>query len=553
MNKRLMMWVLLVILTTSAPLAASAQALDILISGGSVYKHPAGTVVGIKQGKIAYLGSMANAKPLIGEDTQHIRAHGRALYPGFIELHGHLLDNVVFSRFACLLEPEKGDLGREVCREVVDKLEEGQWLIGHGAGLLFKDLSPYSPRQWLDRYFPDVPVVIAEPHSSLVWANTKAFELMMINNYSIDPVGGKILRDHNNEPTGVMLGAMAELTMEQAWRSHRVHLCGLIEEYVMSVVPLESNGVTTLGDAGNFWLYGGINFWKHLDDEGVLKIRVSVRPRLSPYKAINEQLEGLRLIFRNDLTSRLIINQVSVQVDGNYGLKTARVSGRYLPPYLNGEASGLFYFSPTELNAWLLRLSEIGYGAFFHAEGDEAIKAVLYSLENVRNMNNDSRYTLSNMKFIHPDFERMLVRLDVATTFYEAEHHEIPVIRDNLIEQGLRPVSLRRLHAAGVSVSLSSESYGNGQVMPLRRISEAMLDNQLGIASVSKAIDSYTIEPAKALGIDAITGSIVLGKSADLILLEQDLSKLAVEDIASVKVLMTMLQGEITYRDENQG
>ena len=67
------------------------------------------------------------------------------------------------------------------------------------------------------------------------------------------------------------------------------------------------------------------------------------------------------------------------------------------------------------------------------------------------------------------------------------------------------------------------------------------------VNDIHKAIESYTIEPAKSLGIESVTGSIVIGKSADIVIVDKDLTTLSAAQIAKSTVLLTMLQGEITF------
>ena len=78
-------------------------------------------------------------------------------------------------------------------------------------------------------------------------------------------------------------------------------------------------------------------------------------------------------------------------------------------------------------------------------------------------------------------------------------------------------------------------------------ISNALSIDDKGLSDVYAPIDAYTIKPAKALGLDKITGSIEVGKSADMVLLDEDITKMSADEIPNAKVLVTVLQGEIVY------
>lgn len=529
------------------------ETLDMLITGGKVYKQAPGTVVGISDGKISYLGPMIGAEPMVTKQTRIVDAEKSGVYPGFIELHTHYLDTVAFTHIACEINPEAGDAGTQACKKVARRLKPNQWLVGFSAGLFDKPLKQQSPREWLDTHFPDVPTVVIEPHASLVWVNSKGLDEMLVTRHGLDPIGGKILRGGDQQPTGVILGSVAEVVMEKALESHRATLTQLYSQVAKTASCFERHGVTSLGDAGSLWFYGGIDFWQQLARDNRLNVRVSVRPKLSPYKGVNAQLEGLKELYRNDLSDRLLINQVKLHVDGQYHLGTARLSVPYSEPSIDSEPYGLFFFSPTELNTWLMRLNEIGYGAYIHAQGDEAIKAALYSIQNVRRENDDSRFTLSNMRFIHEPLYKLLHDLDVTANFYllnpEFSRQQPP---SHILDKK-EAVSISELLKHKVSVALGSAGLYTNKVVPLARISESLQKPEIGIDDIYQAIDSYTIEPAKALGIESITGSLVVGKSADLVIINQDLTAIPAEKIAQAKVMMTVLQGQVTFERGNAG
>lgn len=105
---------------------------------------------------------------------------------------------------------------------------------------------------------------------------------------------------------------------------------------------------------------------------------------------------------------------------------------------------------------------------------------------------------------------------------------------------------LGRIWKTGANVSLSSD-WDVNELNPLVTISNALSIEEKGLSDIYAAIDAYTIKPAKALGLDNITGSIEVGKSADMVLLNEDITKMSVDKIPNAKVLVTVLQGEVVY------
>jgi len=66
--------------------------------------------------------------------------------------------------------------------------------------------------------------------------------------------------------------------------------------------------------------------------------------------------------------------------------------------------------------------------------------------------------------------------------------------------------------------------------------------------SVADALRIYTFEGARALRLESVTGSVQPGKSADLIVLNQNLFEIPVETISDTQVDLTWFQGQLVYR-----
>ncbi|MGF1702261.1 amidohydrolase family protein [Photobacterium makurazakiensis] len=545
-----------VVLSLYLSVAKAAIYFDTLITNGQVYRSPANTVIGINNGVISFLGKLTEARSFITSNTEIIDVEGAAIYPGFIELHAHVFDNIMFSHSTCRVVLEDAAIGLAKCMDQTKQWPNERWVLGYSNDLLTRSFPMATPRDWLDHYFPDRPVVVSKPHSSIVWLNSRAMDEVKITRYSANPLGGRIIRDDNDRPNGVLIGSIAEKALIKAVGSHPIVMPSLMERYQSKIASFHRQGITSLAEGGSLWRMGSIDFWNKMHETGQLKIRVSVRPRLSPFGGVNEQLSQLKAIFRNDFGSSLIINQVKIAVDGQYHLGTARLSSPYRTPAIKQEAKGIFYFSPTELNTWLQRLQTLGYGAYVQAEGDAAVEATLYSIANARRFSSDQRFTLSDMHFIKPEMFALLDKHNVSVSFTDL-HNEAYLSREVKVDipnSSAKKVTLAALLEKKIKPALSSVGFNAQEVTPLVRISQSLQLGRHGFQDVHQAIDSYTIEPARALGIEAITGSIVLGKSADFAIVDKVVTSLPFSEIANANILMTIFQGKTVYsRDSNQG
>ena len=108
-------------------------------------------------------------------------------------------------------------------------------------------------------------------------------------------------------------------------------------------------------------------------------------------------------------------------------------------------------------------------------------------------------------------------------------------------------MNLASIIKTNANVTLSSD-WNVNDINPLVGISNSLQMGNRGFNDIDDAIAAYTINAAKSLGLSDITGSLSIGKSADFVILNQDISRLSKQAIADTKVLMTVLRGDIVYQ-----
>jgi predicted amidohydrolase YtcJ len=179
----------------------------------------------------------------------------------------------------------------------------------------------------------------------------------------------------------------------------------------------------------------------------------------------------------------------------------------------------------------------------------------LNAIASVREEGSEQDYTLTHVEFVnHADLDRFKT-LGVTADFQLGSdhvlHEENKTATRLLGTYNYRlPIPINELYQQGANVSLSSD-WNVNPLSPLAAIANAVSmgkpGSNRGLTSTTAAIDAYTINPAKSLGLDSITGSIEIGKSADFAILSKDIVKLSPQQIKKTEVLMTILQGEIVY------
>jgi predicted amidohydrolase YtcJ len=107
----------------------------------------------------------------------------------------------------------------------------------------------------------------------------------------------------------------------------------------------------------------------------------------------------------------------------------------------------------------------------------------------------------------------------------------------------------RALAASGAEVVMSSD-FDADELSPLIKIQAAVMRKDNGAADVATAIEWMTINPARLLRQDKTTGSLEVGKLADLVVIDRDILSIPIREIAKAKVMATLLQGRPVYDPE---
>ena len=545
----------------SAESWASSTKADLVFINGNIITvdedNSRAQAVSVNDGVISAVGRNQNISDRIGDQTQVIDLKGATLLPGFIDTHTHIFEGASEVGGNCEMSPEfsleEQDDYLEQC--VAEADPESDWVMGYGFQLdaLLSDENAMTPRAYLDTFFPEQAVVIMEESSHAMIVNSVAMELAGISAASEQPVGGRIMFDDNDQPNGVLFDNAGDRVMEMAWNNQAqvdsLGYQGLLEGLAL----MAENGITTVGDGRMYWRRGWYKVWQRADKNQVLTSRVSVRPWIYPDIPMKKQLPYLAEIQSDDTHADLVFNQVKMYVDGVLHFGTAKVHSPYRWSWQESDPNGLYYLSPDSLKAWLPALANIGYGAHIHAVGDKGVTEALNSIEIVRKNNVNHHYGLTHLEMLSKGDVFRFKKLDVDADFqagatFFAEHHWAEKYIGRMRANALLP--MRAVFDTGANVTFSSDWTVNA-LNPLIAIANSLrYRKQNGLPTVTDAIRAATINGAKALGLEQITGSIEPGKSADLVILGKDISQLSADELEQVKVLMTFYRGEQVHQGQ---
>ncbi|MGH1284262.1 amidohydrolase [Bacillus toyonensis] len=539
---------------------------NVVFKNGTIYtsneKQDIVEAVAVKEGKITFAGSNKDVEEFINEDTKVVDLQGRFILPGFVDNHNHIFEAKSPAAGNCSVSPDASlQKQRSYLKACTKGVKDGEWISGTGFSLeeLLKDMDEKSeqqtPLQVLDELFPNNPVLIMERTSHSVWVNSKALELAGINKDTKDPQGGRVIRDsETGEPFGILYDTAGDIVMEKAWNSQPNLFEKNYEGLLDGLDEVAKNGITTVGDGRLYWKRGWLDVWNKVNDEKKLTSRVVLRPWVYPNLNETEQMEYFKKIKRDDLSSRMLINQVKMYSDGISINSTAKTLEKYKFEWFKGTTYGLNYIPEEKMKWWLTELNKIGYGALIHTIGDGGVRESLNAIEAAKKEGAKQPYTLTHVEMVEDSDIDRFAKLGISADFQVghdfAEDPKQSWASTYFTNQQMKRIMpLGRIWKTGANVSLSSD-WDVNELNPLVTISNALSIDEKGLSDVYAAIDAYTIKPAKALGLDTITGSIEVGKSADMVLLNEDITKMSADKIPNAKVLVTVLQGEVVYHKE---
>ena len=542
---------------------------DIIFTGGAVYKvtdtDPWATTVAVTNNRITYVGNDANIKSLIGPNTRVVNLDGKMLMPGFQDAHVHPVDSgMTFNQCAVFDLPQLDDL-LDAIKKCVDERPDADWIVG--AGWYVSTFAPTGipNKQMLDAIAPNTPITLLSNAAHSVWANSAAIERAGITADTKDPEGGKIDRD---PITGEPSGSFQESAMPLIQNFEpTITLKERIEGLAYAQQLFHSFGITGVHDSyvevSRETAYSNMEAYTAFEDLGSLKMHVVAAMLYDPSLPLEPQIELFKKIRKSADRNHVSATAIKILVDG----VATSYSAAMLEPYadrLNEGITGTPLVSRTNLIELVTRLDSLGFQIHFHTIGDAATHYSLDALEVARTQNGlrDSRHHLSHIMVWEPtDFDRM-ANLDAIANFQAlwaskgTHYDEITYVRMGE-ERSKYLYPINTLHKLGVKLAFGSDWYVTS-ANPLLAIEVAVTrlepdGNTTDPLLPNEAIDLATAIRAATLGsaygnfLDEETGSIEVGKLADLIVIDKNLFNLPSSDISEARVLLTLFGGEIVF------
>ncbi len=550
------------------PLRAEDSPADLVLRNGRIYTVDAvrtwADAVAIRGDEIVYIGLGNGIDRYIGEATRVIDLKQRMVLPSFQDVHVHPVHAGV-TYLSCSLYDHS--TREEYVRAVADYAAahpDEPWILG-GGWLLDAFPNGIPDKGLLDAVVSDRPVALKSSDGHTLWVNSRALEIAGITAETPNPPGGRIDRDpETGEPNGVL---QEDPGMELIFEHSPKATPAMLEEglrYALRI--LNGYGITSLQDAivkldGND-PYRSLDTYRALDERGELTARVVAALFWNENRGL-EQIDDL--IEARDSYTKGNVRATSIKIweDGVLETWTAAL----LEPYTDRPGTkGNLHLEPDLLNRAVTRLDAEGFQVHFHAIGDAAVRFSLDAVAASRKANGtrDARHHICHLELIDPSDIPRFRELGVVANF-----QPLWGIADRyILDLTLPRVGRRRgrwiypvgsLLRSGAVVAFGSDWYVTSP-NPLEEIEVAVTrisadgstgepflpDERIPLAD---AIAAFTINAAYVNFHEDRTGSIEVGKLADLVVLDRNLFELEPAALSEVKVLLTLLGGRPVHGD----
>ncbi len=520
-----------------------------LYAGGRIYTlDPAPPVVealAVSDGRIIARGTTAD----LAADFPHLERvdlGGRTVLPGFVDSHIHLASYGVSLRRVELRDAQSlADAVTRVAAAAV-RARRGEWILGRGWD---KNLWPegrFPTRGDLDAVVRDHPVALTSKDGHLLWVNSTALTLAGVDDRSEDPAGGQIDRGPDGSPSGLLKEEAKSLVARVIPAAGPDTVEAGIRE---AAARLHSFGIVGVHD---FEGPDAFAAFQRLAARGELRLRI--------WNAIPEgELAaatscGLRTGFGNDW---LRVGPVKIFADGTLGSQTANM----LEPFEGQpQNNGIAIHSRDELVEVVGRAVSAGFWCAIHAIGDRANRWVLdaYELHAAASAGLGARHRIEHVQVLHPADVTRLARLSVIASMQPIHAAADRDIADRYWGSRSRyAYAWQTLLDAGTRLTFGSDApVETADVMqglyaavarrrPGQAESEAWYPEER--VTIADALRAYTTGAAFASGGERRSGTLSVGKRADLVVLDRDPFTIAAEELPQTRIAATIVGGEPVY------
>jgi len=518
----------------------------ILIYNAKIYTQFENKVVNsmaLDKKSIVAIGDNLHKSPQF-KNFSKINLKQKTVVPGFVDAHAHFH---YFTQSFCKVSLDGLD-SLDKClskiKSFASKLKKNEWVVGEGysVDLFNKRIEPN--KFMLDKISDGRPAMIFTKDQHSAWVNSKALTLAGIDSRTNDPAGGKIEKLSDGEPSGILrepaaYGSVSDLLPEpstsQMKRFYQKALDWAYQKGVTGVHSFDGNPLA-------------FEMYQQMAEKKKLGLRINYY----------FQASALPTLLKNNIRfgqgdEFLRIAGIKIFSDGALGSKTALCHEKY-----NGSKNnyGIEVRSTKQMLTSVKQAATLGLPAAIHAIGDKAVSNVLDVFEKAPKLKNGARHRIEHYQLVRKRDVERTKRLNVIASMQPSHcPSDIRMIRNNWGKRGANAFIFRTLIDKGIDLAFGSDvpiepldpiagiAAAVRRALPKSR--DLFYPNQR--ISALEALNRFTLGPAIAVGQQDCRGMLAPGYPADFVVLSDDIARVPASKIYDIKVLATILDGDIKY------
>ena len=559
-----------------SPRDASSEthpAVDLVIHNARIYTvnqhQPWSQAVAIKNGQFVRLGKDSELAALPAR--RRLDLQQRLLLPAMVDGHSH--PGYVSVEDFGEVNGETPEALLSSVKKYADQHPEQKWLrLCCWPTTMFVKGDQGPKKEVLDAILPDRLVWFESETAHDFWLNSAALAELGVSRKTPDPKPGLAMyaRDKNGDPTGwVKEGAGVQhfstqfaLSTPDRIKRHKDRVADILQH-------MSKHGLTAIFDAGNKG-YGDhvYDVIATLEREGRLPLRYFGTYQIFTPERAKIAVDEVKRYQREYGGELLRFNSVKLFMDGI----SANQSASYTRPYLGSNIASEPLLTTEELTALLLRLHEERLDLMVHSIGDRATRTVLDAVQAARSVVQDDFYprvTVAHLALVDPADIPRISRLGVVANFspwwFGVESSS--VVSDLLGKERYNEMyPARSVFESGATVTFSSDEWWGGDMLP------TYLSPYLGMQTghtrqypkewwqteddgirlpaserltLEQLVKGYTRHGAYQLRLEDQLGSIEVGKTADFIVLDQDLFTMKPDEIWRLQPSLVVMEGKV--------
>jgi predicted amidohydrolase YtcJ len=529
-----------------------------LLTNGRIYTmNGTGAIVDslvVRDGRVVFAGRRGDVNLPAGEPV--IDVGGRAVLPGLVDGHGHLIYQ---ARLRLALDvaglPSEDAVAARV-EAAAARTPHGEWITGRGWDQNRWTVPVFPARASLDRAAPRHPVALVRVDGHVTWVNSAALQAAGITGVTPDPAGGRLPRNADGSPTGLLVDTAQRLLEPVIPRPSAAQLDQAVRAAVGECLAVGLTGLHEMGvDEEALAAYRRLVERGQFPFRNYAAVRATAESTWAHYRSCGPEAVG---------DGRLVVGAVKLMADGALGSRGAALHAPYCDDSDDPENRGLVLLPPEALQQLTREASAAGFQVCVHAIGDRANTLVLDAFEAVLADQPGTRALrprIEHAQLLQPRDIPRFRALGVLPSMQPSHMtSDMPWAPARLGPERLRGAyAWRALLRTGVVIAGGSD-FPVESPNPFLGIFAAVTRrpptgpdpgwSQGERMSRVEAVRAFTTWNAYAARQEAELGSLEPGKRADLVVCSDDVFTCPEAAIPAIQPVLTLVSGKVALARE---